>query len=204
VLWEREKLYIMTNPERVFTECRAKIISKKDRGVLMQKGTENLVYHKASKCWEHVNRAIVILAKIVREEGPLNTPDYYKARNLLRDADGFLKEARENAKKLLGPVPPYASADYQKWRDELLEDFHILAMGREYEDLRSELVQDKFLSEWMDEESIVNYLKKHFQQQQSGKRKISNIKVRIILDRLEELIGQAHEMNKQAMQNQHS
>ena len=170
----------------------------------MQKGTENLVYHKASKCWEHVNRAIAILTEVIKEQGPINTPDYYKARNLLRDAEGFLKEARENAKKLLGPIPPYASIDYQKWRDELLEDFHILAMGREYDDLRSELVSDEFLNEWMDEESIDTYLKKHFQQQQSGKRKISNIKVRIILDRLEDLVVQARDMSKQAIQKQPS
>ena len=169
----------------------------------MQKGTENLIYQKASKCWEYVNKAIEMLDNLLREEGAINSPDYYKARNVLRDAESFLKEAVDNAKKLLGPTPPYASEDYQKWRDELLEEFHILAMSREYEDLRSELLADAFLCEWMDEESIEGYLKKHFQQQQSGKRKLSNIKVRIILDRLEELIGHAQELNKQAMQRQH-
>ena len=168
----------------------------------MQQGTENLIYQKASKCWECVNSSIAIFIELLKEEGDFNTANYYKARDSLRDADGFLNEALQNAKKLLGPIPSYAADDYQKWRDELLEEFQILAMSQDYEDLRSELFQDDFLREWMDEESIENLLKKHFQTQQSGKRKLSNIKVRIILDRLEDLISQAKEMNKQATQKQ--
>lgn len=168
----------------------------------MQKGTENLVYQKAAKCWEHVNKAIGIFDTLLDGKEASHSPEYYKARNLLRDAEGFFKEAKENAKKLLGPTPPYSSEDYQKWRDKLLEDFHILALGREFEVLRSELISDEFLCRWMDEESIGVYLKKHFQQQQSGKRKLANIKVRIILDRLEELIDIAREMNKRAVQGQ--
>ncbi len=166
----------------------------------MQKNPENLSYHKASKGWECVNKSVEMFSNLLKEEGGFNTADYYKARNLLRDADGFLKEALENAKKLLGPIPAYASDDYQKWRDELLEEFHILAMSQEYEDLRSELFEDEFLRDRMDEKSIEILLKKHFQTQKSGKRKLSNIKVRIILDRLEELINQAKDMNKQAVQ----
>jgi hypothetical protein len=170
----------------------------------MQQGTENLIYQKASKCWACVNKSVEMFNKLLKEESDFNAPDYYKARNLLRDADGFLKEALKNAKKLLGPTPAYASEDYEKWRDELLEEFQILAMSQEYEDLRSELFADDFLREWMDLESIEILLKKHFQTQQSGKRKLSNIKARIILDRLEELIDQAKEMNKQAIQKQQS
>jgi hypothetical protein len=170
----------------------------------MQQGTENPIYHKASKCWECVNRSVEMFRNLLKKEGGFNTADYYKARNSLRDADGFFKEALKNAKKLLGPIPAYTSDDYQKWRDELLEEFHILAMSQEYEDLRSELFEDEFLREWMDEESIELLLKKHFQTQKSGKRKLSNIKIRIILDCLEELINQAKDMNKQAVQKQQS
>ena len=174
------------------------------RKVHMQKNTENLIYHKASKCWDCVNKSIQTFNHLLKEEGDFSTAEYYKARNLLRDADGFYKEALKNAKKLLGPVPPYTTEDYQKWRDELLEEFHILAMSQEYEELKSELLEDEFLHQWMDEDSIERLLKKHFQTQQSGKRKLSNIKVRIILDRLEDLIDQSKDMNKQAVQKQHS
>ncbi len=164
--------------------------------------SENLIYQKASKCWECVNKAVAIFDKLLSDEGDFNTPNYYKARNLLKDADGFLKEALKYAKKLLGPTPAYATGNYLKWRDELLEEFHILAMSQEFEDLRSELLEDEFLRKWMDQERIETLLKKNFQTQQSGKRKLSNIKVRIILDRLEELINKAKELNKRAVQKQ--
>jgi hypothetical protein len=170
----------------------------------MQKSTENLIYHKASKCWECVNRSIQMFSDLLKEKEGFDTAAYYKARNLLRDADGFYKEALKNAKKLLCPIPPYTSDDYHKWRDELLEEFHILAMSQEYEELKSELFEDEFLHEWMDNENIEQLLKKHFQTQQSGKRKLPNIKVRIILDRLEDLINQSKDMNKQAVHKQHS
>ena len=168
----------------------------------MQKSTENLIYQKASKCWEYVNKSIQMFSDLLKGEGDLDSTVYYKARNLLRDADSYFKEALKNAKKLLGPIPAYTSNDYQKWRDELLEEFHILAMSEEYEALKSELIEDEYLREWMDKSSIELLLKKHFQTQQSGKRRLPNIKVRIILERLEDLINQAKDMNKQAIQKQ--
>jgi hypothetical protein len=163
----------------------------------MPQSTENLVYQKASKCWECVDKTILLFTGLLKEEGNFGLPDYYKARNLLRDADAFYEEALKNAKKLLGPPPSYSSADYLKWRDQLLEEFQILAMSQEYEKLRSELVEDEFLRDRMTEDVIERLLKKHFQTQQSGKRKLSNIKVRMILNRLEDLIAEAKELNKQ-------
>ena len=164
----------------------------------MERVTENIIYQKASKCWECVNKSVAMFDKLLKERSDFNKADFHKARDSLRDADGFLKETIKNAKKLLGPLQAYTADDYQKWRDELLEEFQILAMSEEYEDLRSELFEDEFLRKWIDEENIEVLLKKHFQTQQSGKRKLANIKVRIILDRLDELINQAKEMNERA------
>jgi hypothetical protein len=140
---------------------------------------------------------------LLGDKGDIDSSDYNVARNLLQDAEGSLGDTLENAKKLLGPSPAYATEDDQKWRDELLEEFQILAMSQEYEALKAELFEDEFLRKWMDEQSIERFLKKHFQTQQSGKRKLSNIKVRIILERLEDLIDQAKEMNERATQNLH-
>lgn len=164
----------------------------------MPQSTENLVYQKANKCWECIDKALLLFADLMKEEGPFSLPDYYRARNLLRDAEGFYTETLKNAKKLLGPPPSYSSEEYLKWRDQLLEEFQILAMSQEYEGLRSELVEDEFLQAMMKEDLIEDLLKKHFQAQQSGKRKLSNIKVRMILDRLEGLLAEAKSLNKQA------
>jgi len=163
----------------------------------MPQSTENFIYQKAAKCWECVDRALLLLANLIKEERNLNLPDYHRARNLLRDAEGFYNEALRNAKKLLGPPPSYSSVDYLKWRDQLLEEFQILAMSQEYESLRSELLEDEFLRARMTEDIIEALLKKHFQTQQSGKRKLSNIKVRMVLDRLAELLDEAKELNRQ-------
>lgn len=170
----------------------------------MQQVTENIIYQRATKCWECVNRAMEILGNLLKKEEDFSLPDFYKSKDLLREAEAFFKDALKNAKKLLGPTPDYVSEDYQKWRDELLEEFQILAMSHEYEELKSELFEDDFLRGWMDEAGIESLLKKHFQTQQSGKRKLPNIKVRIILDKLEELISTAKKMNYQAAQRQHS
>jgi hypothetical protein len=163
----------------------------------MPQSTENLIYQKATKCWECVDKAILLFNDVLKEGSTKRLPDYYRARNLLRDAGGFYKDALKNAKRLLGPPPAYSSADYLKWRDQLLEEFQILAMSQEYENLRAELSADKFLQARMNEDVIERLLKKHFHTQQSGKRKLPNIKVRMILDRLEELMAEAIELNKQ-------
>ena len=160
--------------------------------------TENLIYQKAAKCWECVDKAILLFSVTINRKGDPSLPDYYMAKNLLRDADGFYNEALQSAKKLLGPPPSYSSLDYLKWRDKLLEEFQILATGQEYESLRSELMGDEFLRTRMSEDLIDTLLKKHFHSQQSGKTKLPNIKARMILERLEELIAEAEELNKQA------
>lgn len=170
----------------------------------MPQSTENLIYQKAAKCWDCVDKALFLFNDLMKEGGSFSLADYCEARNLLRDAEGLYDETVNNAKKLLGPPPSNSSADYLKWRDQLLEEFQILAMSKEYESLRSELVEDEFLRARMNEELIEALLKKHFQTQQSGKRRLSNIKVRMILYRLKELLGEAKELNKKAGLKQQS
>jgi len=163
---------------------------------------ENLVYLKASKCAECITQAVRSFDELLEEGKPFQVSDYYRARNLLRDGEQFFQEALKNAKKLLGPSPSYVSGDYKQWRDTLLEEFHILAMGREYTELRTELAEDGFLRKWMNEEEMESMLRKHFQSQQTGKRKLANIKVRMILDFLEDKISEAKDLNRKATQKQ--
>jgi hypothetical protein len=110
----------------------------------------------------------------------------------------------KNAKKLLGSLPEYASEEFIKWRTEMLEEHHILTFSQEFEDLKSELVNDEIIKAWLREEEIEIFLKRHFQTQQEGKRKLENIKVRIVLDKLQELITQAKDLQKKAFEKQRS
>jgi hypothetical protein len=85
----------------------------------------------------------------------------------------------------------FNSADYYRARNFL----------KSAEDL---LVNDEIMKAWLREEEIELFLQRHFQTQQEGKRKLENIKVRIVLDKLQELITQAKDLQKKAFEKQRS
>jgi hypothetical protein len=49
-------------------------------------------------------------------------------------------------------------------------------------------------------EDIERLLAENFHPQQTGKRKLANIKIRIVLDRIQELISRAAALRKSAME----
>jgi hypothetical protein len=170
----------------------------------MDKFVEVQIFPKVSKSYEDVTAAIKNLENLLAESTPFNSADYYRARNFVKSAEMLFQEALQNAKKLLGLLPEYASEEFIKWRTEILEEHHILAQSQEFEELKSELMSDDILKKWLSEEEIEDLLKKHFQTQQEGKRKLANIKVRIVLDKLQELIVQAKDLQKKAFEKQQS
>lgn len=168
----------------------------------MKSDSEKQIHPKVVKCFESLDRSIQLFEKFL-ESGLTSTPaEYYKARNSLREGEKAYRDALKNAKKLLGPLPEYVTQDYQKWRDEFLEQHHILAKCQEYEDLRAELTGDEYLQELMTEEEIAELLHINYQNQQEGKRKLSNIKIRIILTKLNAKLSHAKELQKQALARQ--
>lgn len=168
----------------------------------MDRHTEKHIYQKASKSFDCLNKAIQAFIELLREDNSSSSSNYYRARSYLRDGEALYKETLKDAKKLMGPIPEYASQEFEKWRSELLEKNNVLAKSLALKDLRSELGNDEFLIEWMSIEEIDAFLEESFQAQQTGKRKLSNIKVRMILDKLEKLISEANELKKKAMEKQ--
>ena len=168
----------------------------------MDRHTEKHIYQKASKSFDCLNKAIQAFIELLREDNSSSSSNYYRARSYLRDGEALYKETLKDAKKLLGPIPEYAPQEFEKWRSELLEKNKVLAKSLAIKDLRSELGNDEFLIEWMSIEEIDAFLEENFQAQQTGKRKLSNIKVRMILDKLEKLISEANELKKKAMEKQ--
>lgn len=140
----------------------------------------------------------------MKEEVSFSSAEYDQAVNILQEANSLYKETLKSAQKLLGPSSSYVTDEYKKWRDQLLDEFRILAVSQEFEDLRIELQKDEYLRGWMTEEEIAALLMKHFQTQQSGKRRLSNIKVRIILDHLDALLTEACELNRKVVQKRKS
>ncbi len=166
----------------------------------MRKHIDIQIYQKASKAYENLTQAIEILEGLTGPDSTLPPHDYYRARNLLREGEKSFKEALGNAKKLLGPLPGYVAEDYAVWRTQSLNERNVLAHGRDIDDLIQELSSDDLIGPWMSEDEIKAYLEENFENQQSGKRKLENIKVRMILDKLETLIARGKELNKLALQ----
>jgi expansin (peptidoglycan-binding protein) len=81
-----------------------------------------------------------------------------------------------------------------------LSQHKILAENQEFAALKEELVQSGQLVSWIESPDLERLLSKAYEAQKTGKRKMANIKVRIILDRLQELLAQAAERKKRAME----
>ena len=161
---------------------------------------DNLLYFKANLAFESFKLAITTFESFLADAGPAATPIYYKARNYLRDADKFLEKTLVEAKKLLGPLPPYATSEFEKWRADFLNQHKVLVESQEFTALKEELAKNGQLMRWIESPDLERLLAKDYEGQKSGKRKMANIKVRILLDRLQELSRQANDLKKRAME----
>ena len=139
---------------------------------------------------------------ISSRRSPASAPEYYRARNLLKEGKAFYDQTLQDAKKLLGPIPIYAAKDFEKWRSQVLVENKIIVQGQTQEELRVELENDDFLKSIMRPEDVEAYLQAHFETQRSGKRKLANIKIRMALDRLAGLVAEGQELQKTAQRKQ--
>jgi len=162
--------------------------------------TENFLYFKVSACFESLDLALRAFEEFLKEQAVAALPVYYRARTHLRDAQRFYDEALNEAKRLLGPLPMYPAPEFEKWRTEFLSQHHIIMESQDFEAMRYELLQDRQLIQWMGQENIERLLAKDFEAQKIGKRKLENIKVRIVFDRLKEVICTDEQLKKEAME----
>jgi len=168
----------------------------------MPKEQEVHIFPKVQKSLATLNESIRLFEDFLREDTATSLADYYRARSLAKEGGLAFREAVENAKKLLGSLPDYATEGYREWRKEFLEKHRILAHCRELEACRHELREDGFLDQIMTLEEIDALLNLHFHSQQEGQRKLENIKVRVVLDKLSEMLIHARELQKQALVKQ--
>lgn len=161
---------------------------------------EDQFHFKAGLSFDSFALAIKTFESFLNREGTPSSAEYYRARNYLRDAEKFYKATFDEARKLLGPLPPYASPDFEKWRSDFLARHKILVESQEFNSLKQELVQGGQLLRWIESPELDRLLVKHYEAQKSGQRKLANIKVRILLDRLQELLIQAGELKRRAQQ----
>jgi len=164
------------------------------------KKTENLLYLKISLCFDSLKLAIQAFEEFLKDPTAAAVPVYYRARNYMRAAEACYAEACKEAKRLLGPTPVYSTSDFEKWRAEFLVQQNVLAESLDFGSMREELLKDEQLGQWMKREDIERLLAENFEAQKTGKRKLANLKIRIVLDRLQELISQAARLRQNAME----
>jgi hypothetical protein len=168
----------------------------------MQVQIEREIYIRASRSFAVLSEAIQTFRGYLEPHAAANAPEYYRARNLLKEGKAFYDQTVQDAKKLLGPIPIYAAKDFEKWRSQVLIENKIIVQGQTAEELRVELVNDDFLKTIMKPEDVEAYLRANFETQRSGKRKLANIKIRMALDRLAGLVAEGQELQKTAQRKQ--
>jgi hypothetical protein len=164
--------------------------------------TEREIFIKASRGHDILSKSIRAFRDYLKSDAPPTSPEYYRARNLLKEGRVFCEDVVREAKKLLGPVPAYAPREYGESRARTLEENRIVVGGRTPGDLLSQLSADAAIRDMMSEEEIETYLRDHFEAQSSGKRKLANIKVRMMLDRLFSLVEEGVAAQKAAQRKQ--
>ncbi len=168
----------------------------------MQVQIEREIFIKSSRSFAVLTEAIQIFRDYLQSTIASNDPEYYRARNLLKEGKAFYDQSLQNAKKLLGPIPIYAAKDFEGWRSQILVENKIVVMGQELEELQAELTVDDFVKTMMSAEEVEAYLKAYYEKQRSGKRKIANIKIRMILDKLASLLAEGQDLQKTAQRKQ--
>jgi len=160
--------------------------------------TERDIFLSAARSFELLQKAIRAFDNYLQMKLPPKSQEYYQARNFLKEGQGSFDETLKRAKQLLGPIPPYSAQEVEKQRALVLMENKIIVCGLSLNELREELAKDEFLKTMMSAEEITAYLKDNLISQSSGNRKLANIKMRMILDKLKTLIGNGLELQAAA------
>lgn len=164
----------------------------------MNENREKNIFANFDKCIKDLNLAIKVFQDFLGDRTSGNPSDYYTAQKYLEESRLFYKEALKEISTLIGPLPDNASPGFRKWRESYLKGTGIISESEELEALKSELHNDRFLNKILATEEIDALLMKHYESQQTGKRKLSNIKARMILDKMINLMDDAEMLDKKA------
>lgn len=168
----------------------------------MAERIERDIQIKAQRCNALLADALREFREYLGAELPPNAPGYYRARNMLREGKAFYEETVKAAKKMLGPIPAYASPEFEAWRSQALEDLKLMIHGQTVEELKNELAADELLASVMPAEEIAAYVDAHFETQRTGQRRLRNFKGRMLLDRLVGLLREAERLHREALRKQ--
>ncbi|MGB3862400.1 MAG: hypothetical protein WA915_09965, partial [Candidatus Aminicenantaceae bacterium] len=115
----------------------------------MEKFAEAQIFPNVSKSFEEIRAALRIFGNLLEEGVAFNSAEYYRARNFVKSGESLYQEAIKNARKVLGPLPEYASENFIKWRSEIVEKRHILAKNQDFDALKAELIDDENINKFL-------------------------------------------------------
>lgn len=165
---------------------------------------EKEIYIRARRCFELLQESASGFRAFLGRGVAASDPGYYKARNLAKEGRAYFEQTTQYARKMLGPIPVYATRDFEKWREQLLLENKVIVVGRTLESIAAELEEDEFMRGLMDPEEIRGCLGRMMESQSSGKRKLQNIKVRMVIEKLSGLLAQVNDLQKEAQKKQQS
>jgi hypothetical protein len=169
---------------------------------MMTTTIEREIFIKATRGNEILRKALEAFREYMKSDVLSTSPDYYRARNLLKEGRVFYEDTLKEAKKLLGPVPVYAPKEYEVLRARALEENRVVVRGEDPGELVRQLGEDGSIRAMMTEAEIEAYVRDHFEAQSQGKRKLANIKVRMMVDRLFGLVADGLAAQKAAQRKQ--
>ena len=158
----------------------------------------NRPFANIEKCVNALNHAIRIFQEFVSDKTSSDPAVFYQAQKYFEESKSFYQEASKEISELFGFSPTDASPGFKKWKENFLKGTGIISESKEFETLKRELQNDGFLHRFLTPEEIDELLRKHFESQQSGKRKLENIKARIILDKTLNLMAEAETLEMKA------
>lgn len=165
---------------------------------MMLDNEKNKPFVNMEKCARSLNHTIRILQDFIGNKTSSDLTNYYEAQKYLEESKIFYKEAFKEVSELIGPLPTGASPGFVKWKENFLKGTGIIIENEEYGALKVELRNDGFLLRFLTQEEIDDLLRKHYESQQAGKRKLANIKARIILDKIINLLDEAETLEIKA------
>jgi hypothetical protein len=150
---------------------------------------------KVKSAYEALSQSVSLFKAYLDEKTSATGSEYYRAKSLLKEGKLFFEEVLKEAKKLLGPLPPYSTPEYAQWREETGRDMR-LALGDkvDYDEIKGILLSDSCLPKLFSPEELEVYLQKYYEDQKKGQRKLENLKCRLTIAKLDDLIREAEEL----------
>ncbi len=154
---------------------------------------------KLKSAYEALSQSVSLFKIYLKENTPATSSEYYRAKSLLREGKLFFEEVLKEARKLLGPLPPYATPEYARWREETARELKLaLRDNIDYDEIRKILQEDPTMPKLFSPEELDQYLQRFFEDQKKGNRKLENLKCRLAIAKLDDLIDEAEELYKQS------